>query len=363
VRALITVAGNPVVSTPNAERLERAIEGLDFMLAVDIYVNETTRHADVILPGPGPMAKSHYDLAFYQLSVRNVARYSPPVFESETPQEWETFLRLAGIFAGQGPNADTEALDDLVAATLVQRELADPGSRLAGRDAGELLAALEPRRGPERLLDFMLRAGPYGDGFGAVPDGLTLDVVERSPHGVDLGPHRQRIPEMLRTATGMVELAPVAIRADLPRLPAALARERNGGLVLIGRRQLRSNNSWMHNLPALVKGKDRCTLHVHPDDAERLGLADGGRAVISSATGRIEAPVEVTDGIMRGVVSIPHGWGHAAPGVRMSVASSHAGVNSNVLADESQTDPLSGNAVLNGIPVEVRAAVAEAVPA
>jgi anaerobic selenocysteine-containing dehydrogenase len=363
VRALVTVAGNPVVSTPNAERLERAIEGLDFMLAVDIYVNETTRHADVILPGPGPLAKSHYDLAFYQLSVRNVARYSPAVFEPETPPEWQTFLRLAGIFAGQGPNADIDALDDLVAATLVQRELADPGSRLAGRDAGELLAALEPRRGPERLLDFMLRAGPYGDGFGAEPDGLTLDVVERSPHGVDLGPHRQRIPEMLRTASGKVELAPEAILADLPRLQGALARERNGGLVLVGRRQLRSNNSWMHNLPALVKGKDRCTLHVHPDDAERLGLADGGRAVISSATGRIEAPVEVTDGIMRGVVSIPHGWGHAAPGVRMSVASSHAGVNSNVLADESQTDPLSGNAVLNGIPVEVRAAVAEAVPA
>ena len=361
VRALITVAGNPVVSTPNAERLERAIEGLDFMLAVDIYVNETSRHADVILPGPGPLAKSHYDLAFYQLSVRNVANYSPAVFEPETPPEWRTYLRLAGIFAGQGPDADVEALDDLVATTLVQRELADPGSRLAGRDPGELLAALEPRRGPERVLDFMLRAGPYGDGFGAEPDGLTLDVLERSPHGVDLGPHRQRIPEMLRTASGMVELAPEAIMADLPRLQTALARERNGGLVLVGRRQLRSNNSWMHNLPALVKGKDRCTLHVHPADAERLGLADGGRAVISSATGRIEAPVEVTEDIMAGVVSIPHGWGHSAPGVRMSVASEHAGVNSNVLADDSQTDPLSGNAVLNGIPVEVRAAVAEAV--
>jgi len=186
-------------------------------------------------------------------------------------------------------------------------------------------------------------------------------VLERSPHGVDLGPHRQRIPEMLRTASGMVELAPEAIMADLPRLHAALARERNGGLVLVGRRQLRSNNSWMHNLPALVKGKDRCTLHVHPSDAERLGLADGGRAAISSATGRIEAPVELTEDIMPGVVSIPHGWGHSAPGVRMSVASEHAGVNSNVLADDTQTDPLSGNAVLNGIPVEVRAAVAEAV--
>ncbi|MBA3263082.1 MAG: molybdopterin-dependent oxidoreductase [Thermoleophilaceae bacterium] len=360
VRALVTVAGNPVVSTPNAERLEGAIEGLDFMLAVDIYVNETTRHADVVLPGPEPLEKSHYDLALYQLAVRNVANYSPPVFERSGPAEWEVFLRLAGVLAGQGPNADGAALDDLVISTFVQREVGDPGSRVAGREPAELLEALEPRRGPERVLDFMLRVGPYGDGFGAEPEGLTLDVLERSPHGVDLGPHRERVPEVLRTPSGMIELAPEAILADADRLHGAVARELNGGLVLIGRRQLRSNNSWMHNLPALVKGKDRCTLHVHPDDAERLGLEDGGRAVVSSAAGQIEAPVELTDGIMPGVVSIPHGWGHGAPGVKMGVASRHAGVNSNVLADESQVDPLSGNAVLNGIPVEVRAAVAVA---
>jgi anaerobic selenocysteine-containing dehydrogenase len=362
VRALVTVAGNPVVSTPNSDRLETAIESLDFMLAIDIYVNETTRHADVVLPGPEPLEKSHYDLALYQLAVRNVANFSPPVFESSGPAEWEVFLRLAGVFAGQGPHADGAALDDLVISTLVQREVGDPGSRVAGREPAELLEGLEPRRGPERVLDFMLRVGPYGDGFGAEPMGLTLDVLERSPHGVDLGPHRERLPDVLRTPSGMIELAPEAIVADVERLQGALARELNGGLVLIGRRQLRSNNSWMHNLPALVKGKDRCTLHVHPDDAQRLGLSDGGRAVVSSATGQIEAPVELTDGIMPGVVSIPHGWGHGAPGVRMGVASEHAGVNSNVLSDESQVDPLSGNAVLNGIPVEVRAAVAQAEP-
>ena len=363
VRALVTVAGNPVVSTPNSERLETAIESLDFMLAVDIYVNETTRHADVVLPGPEPLEKSHYDLALYQLAVHNVANYSPRVFEPSGPPEWETFLRLAGVLAGQGPNADLDALDDLVISTVVQREVGDAGSRVAGREPGELIEALEPRRGPERVLDFMLRVGPYGDGFGAEPDGLTLEVLEANPHGVDLGPHRERVPEVLRTASGKIELAPEALVADVERLQGALARERNGGLVLIGRRQLRSNNSWMHNLPALVKGKDRCTLHVHPDDAERLGLEDGGRAVISSAAGQIEAPVELTDGIMPGVVSIPHGWGHDAPGVKMRVASDHAGVNTNVLADESQVDPLSGNAVLNGIPVEVRAAVTEAIPA
>src|SRR5215213_1542710 len=208
VRALITVAGNPVVSTPNAARLESAIEALDFVLAVDIYVNETTRHADVILPGPGPMAKSHYDLALYQLAVRNVANYSPPVFEDDGPAEWEVFLRLAGIFSGQGPNADVDALDELVLSTLVQREIADPGSRVAGRDPGELIEELAPRRGPERMLDFMLRVGPYGDGFGAEPEGLTLDVLESSPHGVDLGPHRERVPDVLRTPSGRIELGP-----------------------------------------------------------------------------------------------------------------------------------------------------------
>jgi anaerobic selenocysteine-containing dehydrogenase len=353
VRALVTVGGNPVVSTPNAGRLESAIEGLDFRIAMDIYVNETTRHADVILPGPEPLEKEHFDIAFYQLSVRNVANYSPPVFDRSGPAEWELFLRLAGVVAGQGPHADLDAFDDLVIATLVQRELALPGSRVAGREPAEVIEALEPRRGPQRALDFMLRVGPYGDGFGADPDGLTLDVLERSPHGVDLGALRPRLPEVLRTPSGKIELAPEAIVADAERLRAALEVEANGGLVLIGRRQLRSNNSWMHNLPALVKGKDRCTLHIHPADAARLGLDDGGRALVSSAAGRIEAPVELTDGIMPGVVSIPHGWGHGAPGVRLRVASEHAGVNSNVLSDETKVDPLSGNAVLNGIPVEV----------
>jgi anaerobic selenocysteine-containing dehydrogenase len=355
VRALITVAGNPLLSTPNSDRLEGAVEGLDFMLSIDIYVNETTRHADVVLPAPEPLEKAHYDLALYQLATRNVANYSPAIFEREGPAEWEVFMRLAGVIAGQGPNADVALFDDMVIQTLIQREIGNEASPLAGRDPGELLEALEPRRGPERVLDFMLRSGPYGDGFGNDPEGLTLDMLEQNPHGIDLGPLQPRLPEVLRTASGKVELAPQPIVADLDRLRAAMARERNGGMVLIGRRQLRSNNSWMHNLPALVKGKERCTLHIHPDDAERLGLADGESARISSAAGSVEAPVETTEDIMPGVVSIPHGWGHGAAGVRMGVASSHAGVNSNVLADDSMIEPLSGNAVLNGIPVEVSA--------
>jgi anaerobic selenocysteine-containing dehydrogenase len=355
VRALITAAGNPVVSTPNASRLERAIESLDFMLAIDIYVNETTRHADVVLPGPDPTEKSHYDLALYQLAVRNVANYSPPLFDrADGPDEWQVLLRLAGVLAGQGPDADVDGFDELVARTLIGREIGIPESKLAGRDADELLAELEPRRGPERLLDFMLRSGPYGDGFGADPDGLTLAKLEAAPHGIDLGPHRPRIPEVLRTASGRIELAPAEIVADVERLEAVLSNGgAKGSLVLIGRRQLRSNNSWMHNLEPLVKGKDRCTLWIHPDDAERLGVADGGQARVASRTGALEAPVEVTDAIMPGVVSIPHGWGHDAPGARMDVARAHAGVNSNLLADELLVEPVSGNAVLNGIPVEV----------
>ncbi|MBN1530685.1 MAG: molybdopterin oxidoreductase family protein [Thermoleophilaceae bacterium] len=353
VRALITVAGNPVVSTPNSGRLERAMEQLDFVLALDIYVNETTRHADVILPGPGPLEKSHYDLALYQLAARSVANYSPALLDHDGPAEWEVLLRLAGIASGQGPDADVDAFDRLVIETLVGRELKDPGSRVAGRDPAELLEALEPRRGPERVLDLLLRVGPFGDGFGADPDGLTLEVLERNPHGVDLGPHRPRIPEVLRTASGKIELAPEAIVADLPRLAASMERRPNGEMVLIGRRQLRSNNSWMHNLPALVKGKDRCTMLLHPDDGERLGLADGALALVRSSAGELEAPVELSDEMMPGVVSIPHGWGHSAPEARLSVASEHAGVNSNLLADDTFVEPLSGNAVLNGIPVEV----------
>jgi anaerobic selenocysteine-containing dehydrogenase len=355
VRALITIAGNPAVSTPNSGRLSAALEDLDFMVSMDVYVNETTRHADVILPGPSPLERAHYDLALYQLAVRNVANYSAPVMPAKPgmPQEWETVLALTGIATGQGPSADIDAIDEFVIGEAVRREVGRAGGALEGRDAAEILAALEHRRGPERLLDLMLRAGPYGDRFGENPGGLTLELLEATPHGIDLGPLEPRIPEALRTASGKIELAPEPLVADVERLRAALARERNGGMVLIGRRHLRSNNSWMHNLTPLVKGKDRCTAHVHPDDAERLGLVDGEPALVRSRAGEVEVPVEVTDAVMPGVVSIPHGWGHDVDGVRMEVAREHPGTNSNVLSDELEVDPLSGNAVLNGIPVEL----------
>jgi anaerobic selenocysteine-containing dehydrogenase len=201
----------------------------------------------------------------------------------------------------------------------------------------------------------MLRVGPYGDGFGARDQGprLSLAALEDAPHGVDLGPLRPRLPAALRTASGKIELAPERIVCDVERLRASLEVPRNGGLVLIGRRQLRSNNSWMHNLPMLVRGKPRCTLHVHPDDAARLELTDGEEARVTSRTGRIVAQVEVTDAVMPGVVSLPHGWGHDIDGTVQRVASAHPGSNSNALADELLLDVPSGNAVLNGIPVEL----------
>jgi anaerobic selenocysteine-containing dehydrogenase len=354
VRALVTVAGNPVLSTPNAGRLDAALQTLDFYVAVDPYVNETTRHADVILPPPTPLQKGHYDLALLQLALHNVANYSPALLPLDEGQldEWKILARLALVAQGMGADADPAVVDELVVRTLIDAAVGDETGPIAGRDPDEILALLGERTGPERLVDLMLRTGPYGDGFGADADGLTLDVLMANPHGVDLGPLEPRLPDVLRTPSGTVELAPEPIIADVARLAAAVNAP-PGGMTLIGRRDLRSNNSWMHNVEVLVKGKPRCTLHVHPDDAARLGLADGADAAVSSRTGRVEVPVEVTDAIRPGVVSIPHGWGHDLDGVELGVARRHPGVNSNLLADDELIDPLSGNAVLNGIPVEV----------
>ncbi|HEX4492722.1 MAG TPA: molybdopterin-dependent oxidoreductase [Acidimicrobiia bacterium] len=360
VRALITVAGNPVVSNPDARRLDRAFASLDFLVSIDIYRNETTRHAHVILPAEGALARGHYDVALYSLAIRNVANYSPPVFDLESGEmpEWQVMLRLAAICAGQGAHADVDAFDDMIVAGLVEKATGRSGSNVEGRDAGELVATLAQRRGPERVLDFMLRNGAYGDGFGATEAGLSLDVLLANPHGVDLGPLQPRVPECLRTESGMIELAPAPIVADVERLRASLAEHREGTLVLVGRRDLRSNNSWMHNVEVLVKGKERCTVHVHPDDARRSGVVDGECVVVASATGEVELHAEVTDAVMPGVVSIPHGWGHDAEGAQLRVAQRRPGANSNVLSSTDRFDPLSGNAVLNGIPVTLTPAPA-----
>jgi len=311
----------------------------------------------VILPGLSPLEQSHYDVLLRQLAIRNVATYSPPVFDPPAGQqpEWQTILRLAGIASGQGAGADVGALDDFVTRQRIEHDVATPHSPIHGRDPAEIMSALTPRRGPERMLDLMLRTGPYGDGFGAKAEGLSLAVLEAHPHGIDFGALEPRIPEVLRTPSGKIELAPEPLVADVERLRAGFGRAAVP-LVLIGRRDLRSNNSWMHNLEVLVKGRPRCTMHLHPADAERLGLADGSVARVASRAGEIILPVEVTNAIMPGVVSIPHGWGHDLPDMQLRIASTHAGANSNRLADELALDPLSGNAVLSGVPVTVEPA-------
>ena len=353
IRALFTVATNPVLSSPNGPRLAKALDTLDFMVSMDIYLNETTRHADVILPGVSPLEDFHYDVAFPQLSWRNHARYSPPVLPAAPgqPEEWQTLLKLAAIVRGLGVTTDADALDDA--------QFAEDADRLFGAHAPGVIEATKGLRGPLRALDVALRTGPYGDGFGKHPNGLTLAKVQASnaSGGIDLGPLQPRIPEMLRTPSGKVELAPPSLLQDLQRAVQDL-RGLAPDLVIIGRRDVRTNNSWMHNLPVLAKGPMRCTALVHPVDAQRLGLQDGTLANIRSAGGQVQAQVHVTQDMMPGVVSLPHGWGHDAPGAQLRVAAERPGANINALLDDQLRDPLSGNAVLGGVAISMQAVVA-----
>ncbi len=355
VRALITVAGNPILSTPDGARLNEALGRLDFMVSVDPYLNETTRHAKVILPPPPSLSRPHYDISFYTYSLRNIANFSPPVFERahDALPEWAIMLRLTGLFSGAGDNV--EVIDDFVCRQMVEREVRDASSPLHGRDVDELVGALGDRRGPERMLDFMLRAGLYGEGFGADPDGLCLDKLLASPHGIDLGPLMPRLPEALQTPSGRLELAPPSFIEDVARLDRALNEHAEAPLTLVGRRHLRSNNSWMHNVPSLMTGRPRCTALVHPDDAQRFGVQDGQLARLSSATGEITVTIEVDPRMRPGVVSVPHGWGHDDEHTRLGVARQSAGANVNLLVSTRQIDPLSGNAVLTGVPVSLSA--------
>jgi anaerobic selenocysteine-containing dehydrogenase len=360
VRALVTVAGNPAVSAPNSAAVEQALGQLEFMVSVDPYRNETTRFADVILPPPSALERSEYHLAFFNMAVRNVAEWAPPLFEAPGPQEHEILGRLALIATGPEAGDDPAALDQLILEGALGAAIAAPESPVADRTVPELLAIVtaDPvRTTPDHMVDVMIRTGAYGDWFGAVPDGISLDTLAASPHGLDLGPLVPRLPSALRTPSGTVELAPPAVLADLERLAATLdvpvAEPDPDTLVLIGRRQLRSNNSWMHNVNVLAKGHYRCTLLVHPGDAARLGLEHGADAEIRSRVGAVVAPVEITDAMSPGVVSLPHGWGHDRPGAPFGVAGQRPGVNSNLLTDDTAIDPLSGNAVLNGIPVTV----------
>ncbi|WP_031153978.1 molybdopterin-dependent oxidoreductase [Streptomyces erythrochromogenes] len=344
IRTLIAIAANPVLSAPDGDRLDRALAGLDFMVSVDPYLNETSRHAHVVLPPPPPAQSAHFDFAFNAFAVRNQARYSPPAIPLEEGRMDECEIHARLILAVSGLHgAPPEAVDERVIADTLARAAADAHSPLHGTDPSEQARRLTGRTGPERRLDMMLRLGPYE---------LVLDDLLEAPHGIDLGPLRPRLPEVLKTRSGRIELLPDPIAAELPRLRATLA-DSPTALVLVGRRHLRSNNSWLHNVPALTGGSNRCTLQVHPQDAARLGLTDGGRARVAADGGSLEVPVEVTEAVRTGVVSLPHGWGHDRAGARLGVASATPGANVNQLLDGTRIDRLSGTAVLNAFPVEL----------
>ena len=344
LHSVVVIAGNPVISSPEAARIDEALATLDCMISIDNWLNETSRHAHVILPGASALEQPFFGELIWGWAVRSAGKWADPLFPLENrPEEWEILTRLGALAAGMtNEQIDIATLDEGYFRGIAGVLGADP----------DVAAQTLTKPGPERLLDLAIRMGPWGDRFGEVPDGITLDTFRDKPNGIDFGPMVPRAHELVRTPSGRIELAPKYITDDLPRLRERLGRE-DGGLVLVSRRHVRSNNSWMHNVKVLVKGKDRCTLLIHPDDAARLSVLDGAIAKVSSESGTIEVPAEVSDEMMRGVVCLPHGWGHDKVGTRLSIAREYAGVNSNLLAPGTFVDPLSNNAAVNGIPVEV----------
>ena len=354
VKGLIVIAGNPVISSPGADRLEAVLPELECLVAIDLYVNETTCHADVIFPALSPLEQPHYDELIWSWAIRSGGNFSPAIFDPAEGAyaEWQILLMLAAICQGADPaTVDIDQIDGLFYGGLVAGLVQMPGFAIEGRDPAEIVE-MSNHHGPMRMLDFQIRTGPWGDAYGVHSDGMTLEDVAAAPHGLDLGPMIPRIDEILRTPSGKLELTPEYITNDLTRLEERLERSESD-LVLVSRRDVRSNNSWMHNLSKLVAGRNRCTLLIHPEDAERYSVADNEIIQVRSRAGCIEVTAEVTDEMMPGVVCLPHGWGHDRPGARLEVASRHAGVNSNHLSPRDFVDAISGNQAVNGIPVEV----------
>lgn len=317
LKAMVTIAGNPVLSVPNGKLLETGLAQLDFMLSIDIYLNETTRHADVILPPTTGLEVSHYDMVFHALAIRNTSKYSAPLFPKTEQQrhDYEIFRALT--------------------------------KRLGGSEV--------PAANPEQVLAYSLGLGDYAQ------EGLTLNRLKEHPHGIDLGPLQTCLPDRLMTADSRIQLAPPSLLQDSKRLHLPASKKTpQYPMQLIGRRQLRSNNSWMHNSYRLVKGGDRCTMLLHPEDGRRLGIEDGQVAEVHSQVGSLKIKVELSDEIMPGVVSIPHGWGHHRAGVGLRVAAAHAGKSLNDITDQNRIDPLTGNAAFNGVPVRVEAVTSHA---
>ena len=311
IKAMITIAGNPVLSTPNGKRLEKAFEQLDYMVSLDIYLNESSRLADIILPSTNGLETAHYDVAFHQLAVRNTSKYNEALFEKEENQrhDWEILNTLTEKITGHKNPAT-----------------------------------------PEMMLDYMLQNGPY-------KDKVSIKFLKENPHGIDLGPLQPCLPERLFTESKKIEIAPNLFLGDLKRLKKEFNNwnkvDKNNSFTLIGRRHLRSNNSWMHNTNRLVKGKDRCTLLIHPNDALSLNIKDGQTVTVTSEVGQVKLPVEITDAIMQSVVSIPHGWGHNKKGTNIKVAQKHAGISLNDLTNHLQIDKLTGNADFSGTRVNI----------
>ena len=310
IKAFICSSGNPVLSTPNGKKFNKALQNLDFMVSIDIYLNETSKHADVILPPATGLETEHYDLFFNNLAVSNVAKYSPPLFKPEAGMryDWQIFKELTSRFKQK-------------------RSLAE---RL-----------LFPFLKPSLMLNIGLKKGPYS---------INLKKLKSNRHGMDLGPLQPRMPEYLYTRDKKLHIAPPLLVKQFEKLNL---KQESPDLVLIGRRELRSNNSWMHNSYRLVKGKKRCTVLINNDDAEKRNITDGDLVEVKSTKGSVSLPAEISNDIMPGVVSIPHGYGHNSPGSKMEVANAHAGVSINDLTDEGFLDALSGNAAFSGVKVEV----------
>lgn len=330
IKAMLITAGNPVLSTPNGRQLDQAFESLDFMVSIDFYINESNRHADIILPPVSTLERSHYDLIFHLLAVRNTSKYSPALFKPEagTKQDWEILLELSHRL---GAKKDLKS---------------------------ELIHKAKMFFGPEAQLDIMLRTGPYGGGLNLLK-GISLNKLKAHPHGIDLGELKPALPTALKTNDKKIHLHRDFFMADLIRVEKHFFNTNSDAgsempFSLIGRRHVRSNNSWLHNSKRLVKGKNRCTVMIHPYDASALNIENAQIVKVSSRVGQVELPAEITDEVMQGIVSIPHGFGHNRPGSKWKIAEAHAGVSVNDLCDEMQIDELSGNAVLNGVPVSIQ---------
>ena len=322
IRAMVTSAGNPILSVPGGEKLDRAFSGLEFMVSIDFYINETTRHADIILPPAFNLNGPHFDVVFNIFAVRDVVKYSNPVFPKEpgTKYDWEIFMGLEKRVAQKN-----------------------------GRKYSKVNHFLSKKFGPEWLLDLGIRIGEYGSLKSLFKwNGLTLSKVKKQVHGVDLGPLKPRFPKRLFTSDKKIDLAPSIFIDDLKRVISNVAQSNaNGSLTLIGRRQLRSNNSWMHNCPSLMSGRDRFLILMNPLDAQKKSIADGQKVRVKTSNAQIELEAKLSAEMMPGVISIPHGWGHEGKDTQQRIALENKGGNLNALGDDLAIDPVSGNADLH----------------